>query len=225
MRRSPRRRRCRRWAVAAALGGAPAAGAAPNSGRTAIVSLGDSYISGEAGRWQGNSTSPLRDRDGTDRAAFDCTPATCSYDSARVYGGTAASGCDRSDVAEIKVAGIAVERQGEPRLLGRHHREHLPRQQGRQGVQGRGASGRSAALRRACGQGQAGGALDRRERPRVRRHRPGVHDRLPDPSAAVPHDAAAGVRLEVRDRHAATSPGRSTRCGRSCATPDTPTFA
>jgi hypothetical protein len=96
-------------AISALLGGAPAASAAPTSARTAIVSLGDSYISGEAGRWQGNSTSPVRDRDGTDRAAFGCTPVTCSYDPARVYGSTAASGCDRSDVAEIKVAGIAAD--------------------------------------------------------------------------------------------------------------------
>jgi hypothetical protein len=35
---------------------------------TAAVSLGDSYISGEGGRWQGNSIDPLADRDGTDRA-------------------------------------------------------------------------------------------------------------------------------------------------------------
>ena len=39
----------------AALEGAGGANASPGSGPTAAVSLGDSYISGEAGRWQGNS--------------------------------------------------------------------------------------------------------------------------------------------------------------------------
>lgn len=36
---------------------------------TAAVSLGDSYIAGEAGRWEGNARTNLGDRDGTDRAA------------------------------------------------------------------------------------------------------------------------------------------------------------
>lgn len=36
------------------------AGAAPGSGAATVVSMGDSYISGEAGRWQGNSLSPCR---------------------------------------------------------------------------------------------------------------------------------------------------------------------
>ena len=35
---------------------------------SAAVSLGDSYISGEAGRWNGNSINAAGDRDGTDRA-------------------------------------------------------------------------------------------------------------------------------------------------------------
>jgi lysophospholipase L1-like esterase len=82
--------------------------AGPTSPNTAIVSLGDSYISGEAGRWQGNSINASGNRDGTDRAAFNCAAAVCSYDAARVYGATAANGCDRSDVAEIKSATISV---------------------------------------------------------------------------------------------------------------------
>jgi GDSL-like Lipase/Acylhydrolase family len=97
--------------VAAALALAPSALAGPNSGGTAIVSLGDSYISGEAGRWQGNSINASGDRDGTDRAAYNCAAAVCSYDPARVYGATAANGCDRSDVAEIKSAAIAVDQK------------------------------------------------------------------------------------------------------------------
>ena len=49
----------------------PASAAAyPSSPRDAIVSLGDSYISGEAGRWKGNSIDNTGDRSGTDRATL-----------------------------------------------------------------------------------------------------------------------------------------------------------
>lgn len=66
----------------------------------AVVSLGDSYISGEAGRWKGNSVVGTDDRGGTDRA-WMATPTGPSYDPARIYGPTAATGCHRSDVAPI----------------------------------------------------------------------------------------------------------------------------
>ncbi|WP_158578980.1 FG-GAP-like repeat-containing protein [Spongiactinospora rosea] len=64
------------------------------------VSMGDSYISGEAGRWQGNANAPDRgDSYGTDRAA----------DGTQVYekNGDGSDACHRSDVAEIKGAEIA----------------------------------------------------------------------------------------------------------------------
>jgi hypothetical protein len=60
------------------------------------VALGDSYISGEAGRWRGNSLTDSGSRDGTDRAWTGT-----GYDPARVYGTTAANGCHRSDSAEV----------------------------------------------------------------------------------------------------------------------------
>ena len=81
--------------------------AGPGSGPTAIVSLGDSFISGEAGRWNGNSLNIFGTRDGTDRAAR-CTWIFCSYDATRVYGSSYGNGCHRSDVATIKSAGISV---------------------------------------------------------------------------------------------------------------------
>ncbi len=90
------------------LGGAQPAAASPTSGPTAAVSLGDSYISGEAGRWAGNSLSPTPGNDGTDRA---CQPEgpTCQVDKTRVYEkGTENGGCHRSDVAEIKSASLPV---------------------------------------------------------------------------------------------------------------------
>ncbi len=87
---------------------APVAVAGPGSGPTAAVSIGDSYISGEAGRWAGNSVSPGGDKDGTDRA---CRPPglTCQVDKTRVYEpGTENGGCHRSDVAEIHSASLPV---------------------------------------------------------------------------------------------------------------------
>jgi hypothetical protein len=81
--------------------------AGPGSGPTAIVSMGDSFISGEAGRWNGNSLNMFGTRDGTDRAA-SCVWIFCSYDAKRVYGNTH-TGCDRSDVAPIRTSGISVQ--------------------------------------------------------------------------------------------------------------------
>ncbi|MFZ3493706.1 hypothetical protein ACODT5_10855 [Streptomyces sp. 5.8] len=105
-----RARRVRRLAgigTAAALGagalvtgGAGTAVAGPGNGPTAVVSLGDSYISGEAGRWKGNSLTNSGNRTGTDRAWVSGS----SYDPGKVYGATA-GGCHRSDSAEVKSAG------------------------------------------------------------------------------------------------------------------------
>ncbi|MFC9386625.1 GDSL-type esterase/lipase family protein [Streptomyces venezuelae] len=78
---------------------APAATAAPGAGPTAVVAMGDSYISGEAGRWFGNSLTNSGSRNGTDRAWTGS-----AYDPSRVYGGTA-GGCHRSDTAEVRSAG------------------------------------------------------------------------------------------------------------------------
>ena len=74
---------------------------------TAAVSLGDSYISGEAGRWRGNSINPAGSRDGTDRA-FTGT----GYDISRVYiPPSDRNGCHRSDVAEIRSAQLPVQQK------------------------------------------------------------------------------------------------------------------
>src|SRR6201996_7091060 len=61
--------------------------AAPAAARpTAIVAMGDSFISGEGGRWLGNGSEPFGTRSGSDRAALACGPLGCEYDPARVYG-------------------------------------------------------------------------------------------------------------------------------------------
>ncbi|MEU6169159.1 GDSL-type esterase/lipase family protein [Streptomyces tanashiensis] len=78
---------------------APTATAAPGTGPTAVVAMGDSYISGEAGRWQGNSLTNSGSRNGTDRAWTGS-----AYDPSRVYGSTA-GGCHRSDTSEVRSAG------------------------------------------------------------------------------------------------------------------------
>jgi hypothetical protein len=87
---------CLTMAVPVADAGAKRAG---GKAPTAAVSLGDSYISGEAGRWQGNSAlpSPLPppDWNGTDRAFTNS-----------VYSDN--NGCHRSDVAEIRSAELPV---------------------------------------------------------------------------------------------------------------------
>lgn len=88
---------------------APAADATAGSEPSAIVSLGDSFISGEGGRWLGNGSEPLGTRSGTDRAAFDCAGWACGYDPGRVYGLSEGNGCHRSDVAPIRSAPVAVE--------------------------------------------------------------------------------------------------------------------
>ncbi|MEU2561537.1 GDSL-type esterase/lipase family protein [Streptomyces longispororuber] len=75
----------------------------------AVVSMGDSYVSGEGGRWAGNApASAVGSAWGTDRAAVNCNgeESVCEHDPAKVYGDTSyekgGSACDRSDSAEIK---------------------------------------------------------------------------------------------------------------------------
>ena len=81
---------------------ASGAAATPQTNGSAIVSLGDSFISGEAGRWQGNSPVLTGDSAGTDR-----TWTGSGYDASRVYGETDANGCHRSDVAEVSTTAVA----------------------------------------------------------------------------------------------------------------------
>jgi len=95
--------------IVLAVVGAGTASGSPRSARTAIVSLGDSFISGEGGRWMGNGSEPLGTRSGTDRAAAGCDGwGSCEYQPERVYGGSESSGCHRSDVAPVASAPVAV---------------------------------------------------------------------------------------------------------------------
>jgi hypothetical protein len=94
----------------ALLAFAASAVGSPGSPRTAIVSLGDSFISGEGGRWLGNGSEPFGTRSGTDRAAANCDGlGICDYRPERIYGASEASGCHRSDVAPIASAPAPVD--------------------------------------------------------------------------------------------------------------------
>jgi lysophospholipase L1-like esterase len=89
----------------------PAASALAAPPPTAVVTMGDSYISGEGGRWLGNSPNNAGSRDGTDRACVFTGPLCTGYDESRVYlDGTDVDGCHRSDVAEVHSAHLPVDR-------------------------------------------------------------------------------------------------------------------
>jgi hypothetical protein len=90
----------------------------PPSGPTALVTMGDSFISGEGGRWDGNGTpTPLGygygAQDLTDRALQN-VGGTYVVNPQAVYGstwtvpGTSNPGCHRSDTAEANNPNIAV---------------------------------------------------------------------------------------------------------------------
>ncbi|MEU3493435.1 GDSL-type esterase/lipase family protein [Kitasatospora cineracea] len=72
-----------------------------------VVSLGDSYISGEAGRWAGNSANLRYSQDGTDRAWDQAADAS---DAHKVYGTSYDNGCNRSDVAEVQSLALDVRK-------------------------------------------------------------------------------------------------------------------
>lgn len=73
---------------------------------TAIVSLGDSFIAGNGGRWLGNSSTLSGGRNGTDRAWNGYT-----RDGHVVYGTSYDNRCYRSDVAEIQSVALHIDRK------------------------------------------------------------------------------------------------------------------
>jgi hypothetical protein len=66
----------------------------PGSGTPAVVALGDSAISGEAGRWAGNTNDSS--------AKVDALGSTAYWDTA---GGESIRGCHRSKAAEVHIGG------------------------------------------------------------------------------------------------------------------------
>ena len=101
--------------VAGPVGAQPNGGWARSGLPTAAVALGDGFLAGAGGRWQGNAGQAPSGGDswGTDRAAYACSAdhTTCDHDVARVYGDSAKDGCDRSDVPEVESADLGVSRR------------------------------------------------------------------------------------------------------------------
>jgi lysophospholipase L1-like esterase len=114
--------------LCAALLAAGPALAGPKSGPTAVVSLGDSYISGEAGRWAGNSTVPAAGNAGTERGSRE-----------EVYGTSGA--CHRSDVAEVMSAQLPVAERVNIACSGGQTRNIFRSASGGQGQNGERAQG------------------------------------------------------------------------------------
>ncbi|WP_180357385.1 glycosyl hydrolase family 18 protein [Streptomyces sp. TLI_146] len=95
--------------------------------RPATVSMGDSYISGEAGRWQGNANTGATGSWGTDRAADGTTVYEKDKDGD--------DACHRSDVAEIKgadIPGIPQERRFNIACSGAETKHVISESQGKQ---------------------------------------------------------------------------------------------
>src|SRR5687768_6407842 len=87
--------RCVLVAMACALGlAAPAAADGPGVGTPAVVTLGDSAISGEAGRWAGNTNN--------ESWRVDALGATAYWDTAT---GESIPGCHRSKAAQAFIGG------------------------------------------------------------------------------------------------------------------------
>ena len=81
------------WAVVLVLCGVARADG-PGVGTPAVVALGDSAISGEAGRWAGNTNGSS--------SRVDALGSTAYHD---VAGGEAIAGCHRSKAAEVHIGG------------------------------------------------------------------------------------------------------------------------
>ncbi len=96
--RADMRARLRPAAVAAVLAAAILPGAAvadgPGVGTPTVVTLGDSAISGEAGRWAGNTNGSS--------SRVDALGSTAYHD---VAGGESIAGCHRSKAAEAHIGG------------------------------------------------------------------------------------------------------------------------
>jgi hypothetical protein len=81
-------------AACAGVGAAPAAADGPGVGTPTVVSIGDSAISGEAGRWAGNTNN--------ESWRVDALGSTAYWDTGS---GEAIAGCHRSKAAEIGIGG------------------------------------------------------------------------------------------------------------------------
>lgn len=190
-------------------GGAGTSAASPGTGPTAVVSMGDSYISGEAGRWKGNTLTNTGSRNGTDRGWVSGS----TYDPGKVYGTTAAW------VSPLRLRRSAQRRgdrrrRREPGLLRGDFRQRVPRLQRRRRLQGRGTAGGSARRGGRQPQRQGHRPVHRRERPGLRRHHQGLRARLRHLELVLLRRPAVRGRPEDRRGHGQRRQVRGRGAGR-----------
>ena len=206
---------------------APAAQAdGPGSGAPWLVSVGDSYISGEAGRWAGSSN--------TSSSYADALGATAYFDNA---GGTGEqiNRCHRSKAAEIYVGGgvngLNLACSGAKTSTYTTSEGYFkPGLDFADDGAGHLGPGQAAAAVRGHPQREDGGGLDRRQRLQLRVDRAAVRDRLPGVAALVQgllQRRLVGHRElhhpPTSRRSAAGSRRRTPTSGRRCGTRATPT--
>ena len=161
--------------AAAGLSAVPALADGPGVGPATVVSVGDSAISGEAGRWAGNTNgSPVeRRRPRLDRVLRQRGRHRRGDPRLPSLQGGRDRHRRRRGVGQPRVLGRAhlhaalqqrQRLQAGPGLLRRRRRAHRP--------------GQGSAAVRGDPQREAGRRAHRRQRLRLRRHRPAVRDRL-----------------------------------------------
>ena len=206
---------------------APAAQAdGPGSGTPWLVSVGDSYISGEAGRWAGSSN--------TSSSYADALGATAYFDNAASTA-EQINRCHRSKAAEIYVGGgvngLNLACSGAKTSTFTDSDGYFkPGLDFADDGAGHLGPGQAAPAVRDHPQREDGRRLDRRQRLQLRVDRAAVRDRLPGLAVLVQgllQRRLLGHReLHVRQRRgrpAAGSRRRTPTSGRRCATRATPT--
>ena len=164
------------WAWCSSSAASPRADG-PGVGTPAVVAVGDSAISGEAGRWAGNTNSSS--------SRVDALGSTAYHD---VPGREAIAGCHRSKSAEVHIgdgvlsANLACSGARTYSRVGDTFKPGHRLLQRQLGPQGPGAG--AAGVRRDA-QREGGRGADRRQQLRVRGHRPGVRHQLADVAVVV----------------------------------------
>ena len=181
--------------LSGAMAAAPAGRRRPTGVPDAVVALGDSAISGEAGRWAGNTNKqPVArrrarlDRVPRRRGRARRSPAAIAPSAAEIHIGGVESAnlaCSGARTYTQPYSSGSDFKPG-PRLLRRRRRPHRP--------------GQGAAAVRAHAPRAAGRRPDRREQLRLRRRRPDLRDRLAHVAVVVEE-----LLQRRRERHAACS--------------------
>ena len=162
-------------AASLAIGAAPAHADGPGVGAPWIVSVGDSAISGEAGRWAGNTNQSSSKVDALGSTAYNDNATNTAEQ---------IPGCHRSKSAEVLHR--RRRERFEPRLLRRAH-VHADAGVGRLQARARllqrrerpPGSGPGAAAVRGDAQRQGRHRAHRGQQLRLRRHRADLRDELP----------------------------------------------